>query len=333
MIDMTQVSVAPRVRGGWDIHTHLLPASVIEAARGERFGMSLGEKAVSVPGFNLSLVPMGNATSLLARLDADALDGAIVSVPPPLFRADLDAEARLAYCQLLNDGLLETIAASPARLLALAYVPTDQPDVALSVVRSLGRDWAGVIIGTELGEGSYADPIHHELWAALEDAGLPVLLHPSESRDARLKPYYLSNLLGNPFETALAAASLIFGDVPGRFPRLQMILSHGGSAAVTLAGRWQKGITSGRSGVTTLKLSPLEALQWFNVDSIVHSAETLKAIVALVGPDRLLLGSDWPFPMGTNSAEDDLGSLEPGVVRAARIDNPRRVFGKSLQRP
>ncbi len=319
-----------RIKGGWDIHTHLLPASVIAAAGAGRFGMSRSDTAIAVPGFQVPLSPMGDPARLLARLDADVLDGTVVSPPPPLFRADLPPEKRLEYCQLLNDGLLESVAAAPARLRPMAYLPTDQPAMALRIARSLDTQWAGVIIGTELSEGSYADPVHHELWATLAEADLPVLLHPSESRDTRLKPFYLSNLLGNPYETALAAAALIFGDVPGTFPNLKVILSHGGSAAVAVAGRWQKGVTSGRSGISSLKLPPEQAISWFHVDSIVHSQKQLAAIVDVVGPDQVLLGSDWPFPMGTQSAEDDLGSLSSELASAARIGNPQRVFGSRL---
>lgn len=322
-----------QTRGGWDVHTHLFPRGLVEAAAAGHFGMSLTDKTVAVPGLHLPRDAMGNPARLLARIDTDDLDGAVVSVPPPLFRADLEFGARKDYCWLINDGLLETVAAAPNRLRPLAYLPTDVPELALAIAQSLDRRWAGVIVGTELAGGSYADPVHHDLWRVLEDAKLPVLLHPSESGDQRLKPFYLSNLLGNPFETALAAAGLIFGDVVGTFPSLQFILSHGGGVTPALIGRWQRGVTSGRSNVGELTLSPLEALRRLNVDSIVHSGTQLAATVELVGSERLLLGSDWPFPMGTDSADHDMADLEPELIGRARVDNPMRVFGDRLANP
>ncbi|MEQ8444396.1 MAG: amidohydrolase family protein [Pelagibacterium sp.] len=316
-------------RSGWDVHTHLLPAGLADIAASGRYGMSVDGGNVCVHDARLSLATIGNPEALLSRLDRDGLEGAIVAIPPPLFRADLSVDLRSYYVEAMNSGLLETVAAYP-RLRPLAYLPTEQPELAAEVARKLDHRWAGVTVGTVLGGYSYADPAFHPLWQTLSDAGLPVLLHPSESPDPRMAPFYFSNLLGNPFETTLAAAQLIFGDIPARFPALKVILAHGGGASAALIGRWQRGTDTARPGIGPLGLSPTGALRWFYADTIVHHPVVLGFLVALFGEDHLLLGSDWPFPMGAPSAEYDVAGLVPALREKVRGTNAEAVFGRRL---
>ncbi|WP_048646753.1 amidohydrolase family protein [Nitratireductor soli] len=312
--------------GGWDIHTHLLPYGLADMARDGLYGMSLGDGHVAVHGFKLSLASMGRPEALLERIDGDGLDGAVAAIPPPLFRADLSAGERPAYVQRMNDGLLEAVSAH-ARLRAMAYLPTDMPGLALKVAETLDERWAGVIVGTDIGTHSYADPDYHRLWKTLSERGLPVLVHPSESKDPRLSAFYLSNLLGNPMETALAAAQMIFGDLPSRFPRLRVILSHGGGATASLLGRWQRGLETQRPGIKPLGIPPKDAGSWFYVDTIVHSPAMLNLLAETMGSDHLLLGSDWPFPMGAPDAGHDIRHLAAELQKQIRGPNALSVFG------
>lgn len=314
------------MRGGWDVHTHLLPLDIADKAASGAFGMKTGEGFVQVHGFKLQLAAMGNPRNLIKRIEKDGLDGAVAAAPPPLFRADLPVSERKAYVDWLNKGIFDATA-TDQRLRAMAYLPTDLPELALEIATSLGGEWAGVIVGTDLGNHSYADEVYHPLWALLCERQLPVLIHPSESKDPRLTPFYLSNLVGNPMETTLAAAQMIFGDIPAQFPELKVILSHGGGALAQLLGRWQRGLDSDRPGIKSLQLGPVDAARWFHVDTIVHSKDVLELLVKTVSEDKLLLGSDWPFPMGTASADDDLKYLPPDAREKVRIDNVTRVFG------
>lgn len=313
--------------GGWDVHTHLVPPVVLDMANTGRFGLSGDARALRTGTSTVSLDRLGSPTALLERIDADGLDGAMVAVPPPFFRADLPRQDRQAYAEALNGSLLELTAPSAGRLLPMAYLPTDHPALAATMVATLDGRWAGAIVGTDLAGHSYADPAFDDFWSALVERDLPVLIHPSEPPDPRLEPFYLTNLLGNPVETAITAAQIVFGDVFGRHPGLKLILSHGGGVTCALAGRWQRGYDTDRPGIRRLQLSPVEAIRRFHVDSIVHQDAQLRAIIDLLGADRVLLGSDWPFPMGTPDAGHDVGRLDAGSVKRIRIDNARAVFG------
>jgi len=138
------------------------------------------------------------------------------------------------------------------------------------------------------------------VWRVLDALEAFTLIHPGHSDDERLDSFYLSNLLGNPYETGLAAASLVFADVPGRFPGIRFCLCHGGGVTAAVAGRWQRGIDQARPGIAPVSLPVAEALRRFYVDDLVHDDAVLELLTKTFGPGRVLAGSDWPFPMGSD---------------------------------
>ncbi|SDR43204.1 aminocarboxymuconate-semialdehyde decarboxylase [Rhizobiales bacterium GAS191] len=320
--------------GGWDVHTHLVPQPLIDAvAKSGVYEMSLRPGQLCICGHGVALHPLCEADKLVDRVHEDGLDGAIVSVPPPLFRPDLSRDDRRAYADLVNQSLMQVCRAHAPVLRPLAYLPAEDPEIATAVATSLRADWAGVVIGTELPGRSYADRDYAPLWRLLEDQDLPIFIHPGSAPDARLQPFYLTNLLGNPVETTIAAAQLVFGGVLHDYPRLKFILAHGGGTVAALAGRWQKGMTTKRPGVPELALPPIEAVRRLFVDSLVHSAAYGRMLIEVLGAERILLGSDWPFPMGADSADADLAAFTPDIVETIRKRNAQHVFGRRLAWP
>lgn len=317
--------------GGWDVHTHIIPQDLIAAAEAGRYGMTLSGGTLGICGHGVKLVPLSDVTRLLDRLRADGLDGAIVSVPPPLFRPDLSRAERRDYARLVNDGLVRACRSEPNMLRPLAYLPGEDPEQAAELARQLGPEWAGAVMGTAFGSGlSYAHPGLDPLWQILSEAGLPLFIHPGAAPDRRLDRFYLGNLLGNPFETTLAAADLVFSGVLHRFPRLTVILAHGGGALAALCGRWQRGVETARPGIPALTLQPVAAVQRFYVDSLFHSPPYRDAAIRIIGSGRLLLGSDWPFPMGAPTADHDLIGLDPAQRLRIRKENCEAAFGFRL---
>ena len=316
--------------GGYDVHTHLIPPAILKAADNGAFSMRLEPDRLHICGHGVPLEPIQNAGKLAERIESDKLNAAIVSVPPPLFRPDLQSEARKDYAREINDGLFEGCAQHPGRLLPLAYLPAEDPEMAADIAASLSDDWTGVVMGTELGALNYSSPAYDVLWQTLSEQALTVFLHPGSSPDARLAEFYLSNLLGNPVETTIAVAHLVFANVMKRFPKLNIVLAHGGGCIAALAGRWQRGLDSRRPGVNADMSPPAEALRRFYVDTIVHSPAFLKNVMEVIGEDKIVLGSDWPFPMGARTAEDDIGHLDEALRRRIRKDNALAAFGIRL---
>jgi aminocarboxymuconate-semialdehyde decarboxylase len=241
-----------------------------------------------VDGQRLPLRRLADPAALLNWITEQSLDGAVVSVPPPLFRYDAGVE----WAELVNQGLREL--ATP-QLRVLAHLPLLDP-TAPAVAAGLAGE--GVFSGFALGTPSYAglDPV----WRVLDVLEAFTLIHPGSSDDKRLDSFYLSNLLGNPYETGVAAASLVFADVPGRFPGIRFCLCHGGGVTAAVAGRWQRGIDTERPGIEPVSLPVAEALRRFYVDDLVHDDAVLELLTSTFGAERVLAGSDWPFPMGSD---------------------------------
>lgn len=238
--------------------------------------------------------------ALLAHLDRLGLQEAAVSIPPPFYRQDLESDEAAAWVTRVNDGLEQVVASEP-RLSAFAYLPLEHPGLARrEIERVPGRGFVGFTAAAGGRSASLADPELEPVWQALDERGAALLLHPGEPPDPRLEPMYLSNLLGNPFETTLAAAQLIFGDVPARFPQMRIVLAHGGGAVAALIGRWQQGVDTNRPGLRELTEDPLDAVKRFYVDSITHHLEVTRLVRRVIGEDRVVFGSDWPFPMGSS---------------------------------
>ena len=154
----------------------------------------------------------------------------------------------------------------------------------------------GVYLGTNVKGRELSDPEFAPIFARCEALRLPVLLHPiSVIGMPRLKPFYLSNLLGNPFDTAVAAAHLVLGGVLDRFPKLEVCLPHAGGAMPYLAGRLQHGQRVRPENAKVAKRPFGAYLRRFTYDTISHSPEALRYLIGLVGADRVMLGSDYCF--------------------------------------
>jgi len=184
-------------------------------------------------------------------------------------------------------------------------------------------------MGTAIGDWDLSDERLLPVFERIADLRMPIFLHPLKviGMEDRLKSYFLSNLLGNPFDTAVAAAHLIFGGVMDRFPTLDIVLPHAGGAFSFLAGRLEHGFRAGRPELKHMQDGPLSYLRRFHYDTISHSDAALEFLIGQVGADRIMLGSDYCF---------DMGHEEPVAVvdRCARLTELDRtaVLGQTAER-
>lgn len=293
---------------GIDFHTHLAP--LVDGPR-------RGPERLYDPD------------ALVADLDRLDLDAAVVSIPPPFFRQELDAAGAAAWVREANEGLLRAIG-DRDRLLALAYLPLEHPGVAAGEYARVRADerFAGVVGSAGGGSASMADPALEPLWSALSADRRLVLLHPGASPDPRLEAFYLHNLLGNPVETAVAVGQLVFGDVLRRHPGMRVVLVHCGGAVPGLVGRWQRGFDTSRPGVSTDAEPPREAVRRLWTDCLAHDPALVDHAAETFGEDHLLLGSDWPFPMGTDDPAGQIAHRGEAFVRRVAVDNARAALGR-----
>lgn len=316
------------VRPVWDVHAHLVPQNVVEAADAERFGMRIeGGDRLSVPGGQIPLAKLTDPDALFRWMDARSISGAVLSVPPLLYRYDLTDEGEVtSWARLVNNGLRELAGRTPERLRMLSHLPLQAPGLAAALVEEImAREaWdphCGFSARSSVGGLTLDDPSFDPVYRSLNRVGSFVLVHPVEAPDYRLDRYYLGNLLGNPYETSLAAACLIFSGALSKYPNVRFCLAHAGGAAPYLIGRWQRGYETDRPGIAPLAVEPREALKELWFDSVAHGDAALTLLVRGMGKGRILLGSDYPFPMREDDPVTALAALTPGEREAISSRN------------
>jgi aminocarboxymuconate-semialdehyde decarboxylase len=293
-----------------DIHTHVFTEGMIESLRKE------------APSINLKVTPINRDEAVLEianlvhkpfpskawdleqrfhDMQAQGVDIQLVSNIPQTFLYDQDADLAAVTSALLNEAISRLVREHPERLRGLATLPMQAPDQAAKELRRAMRELGleGAHIGSNVQGRNLDDPAFEPVWQAADEQGAFILVHPYNvvGRD-RMKSYYLQNLIGNPLETTIAAASLVFGGVIERYPRIRFCFAHGGGFAPYQAGRFRHGWKVRPEGKAHLKDGPAASLDRLLYDTILHAREQLEFLIGAVGPSRVLLGSDYPFDMG-----------------------------------
>lgn len=216
------------------------------------------------------------------------------------------------------------------RVAALGSVDLGRPEELVALMRDgrlSGVEVAASVDGDYLGHDRFRD-----FWAAAEQTGALVFVHPTTRGFSigALDDYYLWNAAGNPLETTVTAAHLVMAGVLEAHPRLQVLLSHGGGAILALRGRLRHAHSFQPDARSRLAESPLDSIRRFHFDTVTHDALLLRALVEFAGPERVLLGSDYPFDMGLERPAEpvrELG-LEPEDEAAILGGNALRLLGR-----
>ena len=272
--------------------------------------------AVSGPMVRERAPRMIDVTARLAAMDAQSVDVQLVSPSPSHYHYWADEETAEKVHRLANEATAAHCAQAPTRLHGLGLVPLQHPELAvLALEHALEQGLSGVEISSHAPGRELSDPAYEPLWTRAEETGAVLFLHPFGcTLDERLDRWYLSNVVGQPVENAVALSHLIFSGVLDRHPGLKLIAAHGGGYLPTHIGRsdhaWSARSDAG-AGCAHLPSSYLRRLYF---DSLVHDPHVLRELVRVAGADRVLLGSDYAFDMGT---EDPVTAL-----RAARLPDP-----------
>jgi aminocarboxymuconate-semialdehyde decarboxylase len=290
-----------------DIHAHWYPSEWLSLFERDaaREGGTFERRANG--GYRIATERMSNIfddsfVSIEPRIEAmdrTRVDVQALSLTAPMvYWASEGFGAALSQC--FNDAASAAHLVHPDRFVGLAMLPMQAPQRALKELDRASKlpGMRGVYLATNVNAIELDDQRFWDVYAKAEELGWPVFLHPVDTIGLeRTQHYYLRNLLGNPYDTGVAAASLIFGGVLDRFPKLEISLPHAGGAFPGLIGRLDHG-TKVRPELKHMKRLPSEYLRRFTYDTIGHDDRINMNLVRLVGADRVMLGSDYCFDMG-----------------------------------
>jgi aminocarboxymuconate-semialdehyde decarboxylase len=211
-----------------------------------------------------------------------------------------------------NDGMLRTVHEHSDHLLAIPGLPMQDPARSVAEVERLASDQSvvGVGIGTNIDGVDLDDPRFEPVWDALDHHNLPVLVHPPGliAGADRMRRYHLINLIGNPVDSTIAIASVVFSGLLDRYPNLRFCFVHGGGFAPYQAGRWDHGWEVRAEAREHIASHPTGYLRRCFFDSLTHSPTALGFLGEQVGWDQVMLGTDYPWDMSTTTPLDDLDS-------------------------
>lgn len=329
-------------RGAVDVHAHYFPEPFVKTINeqggppGVSFDLSKPDAPIFVIGGGRIPIDVTywDLDKRIQRMNAQGVTTHALSLTTPfVYWATPERGAELA--RIVNDSMVQAHTAHPDRFVGCATLPLQAPDLAVKELERLAGSRAirGAYMPTSFAGKELSDPSLFPIYEKCESLNLPILLHPDQAAAAmgagRLQRFYLANLLGNPYDTGIAVAHLVFGGVMDRFPKLTFVLPHAGGAMPYIAGRLQHG-QSVRPELKGVAKQPfMEYLRRFYYDTITHSPELLRALIDLVGSDRVMLGSDYCFDMGYERPRDIIDSLKLKSADRESIyaGNAARVLG------
>lgn len=303
-----------------DIHTHIMPDKMPNWTKKFGYGdfIHLEHRncdACMIKGDQMFRVVEPNcfdAGVRISEMDEWNVTVQVLSTIPVLFNYWAKPAHGLETARFFNDHIAETVSKYPKRFIGLGTLPMQDVEESIREAERCIKElkFPGFEIGSNINGVNLNDPSFFPLYKALEDMNAALFVHPWEMMgQAQMQKYWLPWLVSMPAETSRAICSMIFGGVFERFPKLRVAFAHGGGSFPATIGRIEHGFNVRPDLVAVDNLvNPRNYLGHFWIDSLVHDPLTMKYILAVIGEDKICLGSDYPFP---------LGELKPGSL----IDN------------
>jgi aminocarboxymuconate-semialdehyde decarboxylase len=316
-----------------DIHAHYVsPRLVAEAERnGERYGVKIGRNAdgaaqlTFLHGMQIRpfLRELCDLALRLPEMDAAGVGLQVVSAWTDMAGDDLPVAEGARWARLQNETMAEDVRAFPGRFGAMGTLPTQDVGLAVAeldyIVRDLGM--RSIQLVSSVNGKDLDHPDFRPLWKRLHDLDVFVLLHPPFRPVGldRCGDYFLNNLFSFPADTTIAAGRLIFSGILDEYPGLKICLAHAGGFLPYQIGRLDRGFAAHQACRRSLKRQPSELLRSFMFDTLTHNDDALSFLIATVGAERVVYGSDYPFEMLDPAGPKRVETLK-GLTAAQRAD-------------
>lgn len=245
----------------------------------------------------------------LKEMARDNIDKQVISTVPIMFNYWAKPDDTEDLCKFLNNHIFEVISKNKKSFIGLGSVPMQSSSHAIRELERCINELRlpGIQIGSCINGKNLDDPSLFDFYAAAEDLEASLLVHPWDmlGKD-RMEKYWTPWLVGMPAETSLAIISCMLGGIFEKYPKLKICFCHGGGALPYTLGRINHAYNVRPDlCATSSSISPNDLIGRFWVDSIVHDEKTLKFLIDVIGSSNVVLGSDYPFP---------LGELRPGTL-------------------
>lgn len=313
--------VAPTI----DFHVHFLARQVLEQCLPHSVATDRGHQQLPphlIALFEKMMSPQG----IVEDMDRLQIDMSVISsaaVISPLHWAE--PPVALGLAQQLNDTVAEWAANSPKRIIGSFVLPLQDMDIALTeldrAVNDLGLKVANIpaeLRGTYLG-----DPQFRPFWEAAQDLGVVTFMHPDGAKDPWFFQWGMWNSLGQSLEEAKFMASVIYEGILETYPRIKLVVAHGGGYFPHNMGRLDRNVKNAPHSMKNITRKPSDFLQNVYYDTCLYDPTVLSSLVKIVGPDRLLLGSDWPIgdadPLGFVDRCADIGDDDKSMIKGGRV--------------
>jgi aminocarboxymuconate-semialdehyde decarboxylase len=321
-----------------DVHTHFVPETMPSGANRNPLWPTIehrdGNKAAVIVGgkvFRAIDSRSWNADRRLQDMQADDVDVQVVSPMPELLSHWFPADDADALSGHINRSIAELCSAHPENFIGIGMAPVQDPELAarrLADIKALGL--CGIEIGSHINGVALGDPCMHEFYAAAEQADLAIMihpLHPSGMERMGGRPE-LAAVAAFPLETALAATSLLTHAVTERFPKLRILLSHGGGALPWILPRLRHAHGLGPPLQELFARNPVEMARTFYYDTILYDRRALRFLAEAVGTDHIVVGSDYPFSIKQDRPAE-FAEQALGINRERFAENAARFLSRT----
>lgn len=326
-----------------DVHTHILPENwpdlnkkynthgfvTIEHHKPCCAKMILGDKVFREIEEN-----SWSAPKRIEECDHAGVNIQVLSTVPVMFNYWAKPEQTYDLARYLNDHIAKVSADNPDRFIGLGTLPMQDTALSIKELERCMKDLnlAGIEIGTHIHGRNLDDPEICDIFHACEEMNAAVFIHPWDMLGKeRMPEYWLPWLVGMPAETSLAICSMIFGGVFEKYKKLRVCFAHGGGSFPFSIGRIEHGFNVRPDLVQTKnKVNPRNYLGKFYLDSLVHDELAMKFLIDLIGEDHIVMGSDYPFPLGEHvpgSLIESMDELNRGVKEKLLWKNAAEFLG------
>ena len=312
-----------------DTHTHIIPENIPDWSKKFGYGEFIqldhhtkGKAWMMQGGKKFREIDENcwNPEERLVEMDAHGISAQVICTIPVMFSYWAKKENTLEISAFLNDHILEICQKYKNKFIGLGTVPMQDPAFAVKeLTRCMSSGMKGVQIGSNINNKNLNEPEFEEFFAIAEEMNAAILIHPWQMMGQEyMSKYWLPWLVGMPAEISRAICSMIFGGMFDKFPKLRVAFAHGGGSFLPTLGRIIHGWECRPDLVAVDNpRNPKEYLGKFWVDSHTCEHKMLQYVVDLVGSEKVMQGSDYPFPLGE--------SIPGELVRTAPLSEQEKI--------